>query len=146
MRALEATVLAAPDIDVDVFHQQLSDLRPMPDPFIVMVSSKDRALQVSQRIRGGSPRVGEGTDIEDLQARGITVIDLSKLDGKDRLNHSTFASSETLQKLISAGSFDPILDGGTETAAAGALGAGLGGLSDIVSGIVYLPARALGVR
>jgi esterase/lipase superfamily enzyme len=111
IRSLEATILAAPDIDVDVFNQQLDALEPMPEPFIVMVSSKDRALQLGQRLRGGSPRVGEGTDIEDLQARGIIVIDLSKSDSADRLNHSTFAGSETLRKLMSGGVLDPLVEG-----------------------------------
>ncbi|MGL4405647.1 MAG: alpha/beta hydrolase [Notoacmeibacter sp.] len=146
LRSLEATILAAPDIDVDVFNQQLDAIEPMPEPFIVMVSSKDRALQVSQRLRGGTARVGEGTDIEDLQARGITVLDLSKLNGADRLNHSTFASSETLQKLMTGGVLDPLVQGDDSEAAQKALGAGLGGISDVLSDLVYLPARAIGVR
>jgi esterase/lipase superfamily enzyme len=146
LRSLEATILAAPDIDVDVFNQQLDAIQPMPEPFIVMVSSKDRALQLGQRLRGGAPRVGEGTDIEDLQARGITVIDLSKLDSADRLNHSTFAQSETLQKLMSGGVLDPLVQGDDAQATEKALGAGLGGISDVLSSLVYLPARALGVR
>jgi esterase/lipase superfamily enzyme len=146
LRALEATILAAPDIDVDVFNQQLDAIQPLPEPFIVMVSSKDRALQLSQRLRGGTARVGEGTDIEDLQARGIIVLDLSKLDGTDRLNHSTFASSETLQKLMTGGVLDPLVEGNEGQGAQNALGAGLGGFSDILSNIVYLPARVAGVR
>ena len=146
IRSLEATILAAPDIDVDVFNQQLDALQPMPEPFIVMVSSKDRALQLGQRLRGGSPRVGEGTDIEDMQSRGITVIDLSKLDSADRLNHSTFASSEMLQRLMAGGVLDPLVDGGNIDAGQKALGAGLGGISDVLSGIIYLPAKAIGVR
>ena len=146
IRSLEATILAAPDIDVDVFNQQLDAIQPMPEPFIVMVSSKDRALQLGQRLRGGSPRVGEGTDIEDIQARGITVIDLSQLDSPDRLNHSTFAASETLQKLMTGGVLDPLVQGNDAQATEKALGAGLGGISDVLSNLVYLPARALGVR
>ena len=144
IRALEATILAAPDIDVDVFNQQLDALQPMPEPFIVMVSSKDRALQLGQRLRGGSPRVGEGTDIEDMQARGITVIDLSKMDSADRLNHSTFAQSEMLQRLMAGGVLDPLVDG--QDSGQKALNAGLGGISDVISGLVYLPSRAAGLR
>jgi esterase/lipase superfamily enzyme len=146
IRALEATILAAPDIDVDVFNQQLDAIQPMPEPFIVMVSSKDRALKFGQQIRGGAPRVGEGTDIEDLQARGITVIDLSKLSGSDRLNHSTFASSEVLQKLMTGGVLDPLVLDNQAQAQENVIGAGLGGISDLLSGLIYLPARAVGVR
>lgn len=146
IRSLEATILAAPDIDVDVFNQQLDALQPMPEPFIVMVSSKDRALQLSQRLRGGSPRVGKGEDIEELQSRGITVIDLSKIKGADRLNHSTFASSDVLQKLMTGGALAPLIDGHEAEAAKNAISTGLGGISDVLSGLVYLPARAMGVR
>ena len=146
LRSLEATILAAPDIDVDVFNQQLDALQPMPEPFIVMVSSKDRALQLGNRLRGGSPRVGEGADIEDLQSRGVVVIDLSNINGADRLNHSTFAGSATLQKLMTGGAFDPLVEGGDAQAAEKAIGTGLGGLSDVLSGLIYLPARAAGVR
>jgi esterase/lipase superfamily enzyme len=108
LRSLEATILAAPDIDTDVFNQQLETLQPMPEPFVVLVSSRDRALQLGKRLRGGAPRVGEGADIDDLRARGVTVIDLSEIDGQDRLNHSTFASSTTLQNLLAKGVLDPL--------------------------------------
>ena len=139
LRSLEATILAAPDIDVDVFNQQLDSLQPMPEPFIVMVSSKDRALQLGQRLRGG-----EGTDIEDMQSRGIIVIDLSKMDSADRLNHSNFAQSEMLQRLMAGGVLDPLVDG--QDTGQKALNAGLGGISDVWSGLIYSPAKAAGVR
>ena len=35
---------------------------------MVFVSDKDRALQLSQLLRGGHPRVGEGEDITALRA------------------------------------------------------------------------------
>jgi esterase/lipase superfamily enzyme len=109
LRALEATILAAPDIDVDVFNQQLNALSPKPEPMILLVSRRDRALQVSRRLRGGAPRVGESPDVDDLRQRGVTVIDLSEADGPDRLNHSTFAASETLRRILGGG-FDPLFD------------------------------------
>jgi esterase/lipase superfamily enzyme len=146
LRDLEAVILAAPDIDVDVFNQQFNAIAPKPEPFIILVSAKDRALQVSQRLRGGAPRIGEGSDIEDLQARGITVIDLTQMKGVDRLNHSTFASSVALQNLMAQGVLDPLLEDNGAESQGGILGAGLGGVSDVLSGIVYLPARAAGVR
>jgi esterase/lipase superfamily enzyme len=146
MNSLEAVVLAAPDIDVDVFNHQLDAINPLPKPFLVLVSSRDRALKMSQRLRGGTPRVGEGTNIEDLNARGIAVIDLTQLKGSDRLNHSTFATSETLQQIVTSGTFDIMIEGDNDEATKRALSASLGGLADVLAGIIYLPARALGVR
>ena len=68
------------------------------------------------------------------------------MEGADRLNHSTFASSETLQRLMKGGVLNPLLEGNTDLAAANAIDAGLCGVSDLLSGVIYLPARAVGVR
>ncbi|MEL6167648.1 MAG: alpha/beta fold hydrolase [Pseudomonadota bacterium] len=112
-------VLAAPDIDVNVFERQLASLDPRPDPMLVFVSERDGALQASQVIRGGHPRLGEGTNIQELQENGITVIDLTTLDDGDRIGHTTFASSpelirifgdiETMQTTINDAGAGPVL-------------------------------------
>ena len=62
------------------------------------------ALKLSQRLRGGHPRVGEGKDIEALQEQGIAVIDLSEVDLGDGTQHSAFASSPTLIDFINQAS------------------------------------------
>ncbi|MEM9704573.1 MAG: alpha/beta fold hydrolase, partial [Pseudomonadota bacterium] len=41
-------VLASPDIDSDVFRSQLGAIAPRPDPLVVFVSQKDRALKWSE--------------------------------------------------------------------------------------------------
>ena len=51
-------VLAAPDIDADVFRAQMNVVGPMEMPLIVLVSPDDRALLVSQRLAGQHERVG----------------------------------------------------------------------------------------
>lgn len=43
-------VLASPDIDVDVFRQQLAVLGPMPHPMTILVASDDQALALSSRL------------------------------------------------------------------------------------------------
>jgi esterase/lipase superfamily enzyme len=111
LRSLEAVILAAPDIDVDVFNQQLIEIEPKPLHMVVLVSKRDRALQVSQRLRGGAARVGEGADAEDLRQRGVIVVDLSGADSPDRFNHSAFASSDTVRRILGGG-FDPLIEAG----------------------------------
>ena len=98
-------ILASPDLDVDVFRQQLVDMGPNRPKFTIFVSRDDRALQVSRRISGNVSRLGQ-IDIDDpvvraqLEAEGITVLDLSKLRGGDRLNHSKFADSPEMVQLL----------------------------------------------
>ncbi|WP_245312464.1 alpha/beta fold hydrolase [Rhizobium sp. R693] len=44
LKRLGGVVLAAPDIDVDVFVSQLDDIGDIPRPFTIIVSQRDRAL------------------------------------------------------------------------------------------------------
>ncbi|WP_110032843.1 alpha/beta hydrolase [Hoeflea marina] len=98
-------ILAAPDLDIDVFRQQLADMGPDRPKFTVFVSRDDRALTVSRRISGNIDRLGQ-VDINDpkirqlLEAEGITVLDLSKLRVGDKLNHSKFAESPEVVRLL----------------------------------------------
>lgn len=87
-----AVVLASPDIDVDVFRQQLAVLGPMRQPMTILVSSDDRALAVSSRLAGSRARIG-ALDVNDprvaeaaRQAR-VRVIDISALETSDTFNH-----------------------------------------------------------
>ncbi len=69
LKRLGGVVLAAPDIDVDVFLSQLDDIGDIPRPFAIIVSQRDRALGISRRLAGGRPRVGSGSDVAILQKR-----------------------------------------------------------------------------
>lgn len=97
---IRGVLLAAPDIDPDVFSSQVRDIHQLPHPFTIVVSRRDRALSVSRRIAGGRPRVGSGFEIPLLQKKNIQVIDISGVDGG---GHSGFATSETLMKLLGSG-------------------------------------------
>lgn len=98
-------ILAAPDLDVDVFRQQLADMGPNRPKFTVFVSTDDRALTLSRRISGNVDRLGQ-IDIsdpayrEEFEAGGITILDLSALQGGDRLNHTKFAQSPEVVRLL----------------------------------------------
>jgi esterase/lipase superfamily enzyme len=58
---LNAVLLVAPDTDVDVFRTQARPVLSRGVPIFVVVSSRDRALLVSARIRGNYRRVGDAT-------------------------------------------------------------------------------------
>lgn len=98
-------VLASPDLDVDVFGRQWTELGPKKPKFTIMISRDDRALAISRLISGDVDRVGQIDPSKEpykskLQAAGITVIDLTNVKTDDRLNHSKFAESPEIVALL----------------------------------------------
>jgi esterase/lipase superfamily enzyme len=139
----ENVMLASPDVDVDVFRQQIVDMGKQHPKFTLFVSRDDRALAVSRRVWGDVARLGAidpeqapfKTELADSQ---ITVIDLTKVKAGDSLNHGKFAESPEVVQLIGArisdgqtltdskvGLGDKILAATTSTAAAAGSAAGL---------------------
>jgi esterase/lipase superfamily enzyme len=88
---LGAVVLAAPDIDVDVFKTQLKRFGKPAKPFIIIVSRDDKALGISDFLAGDKLRVGAYTDDQELVDLGAVVIDMTKVKSIDGLNHGKFA-------------------------------------------------------
>ncbi|MBB4101561.1 esterase/lipase superfamily enzyme [Rhizobium borbori] len=98
-------ILAAPDLDVDVFGRQISEIGQKGPKFTIFTSQDDRALLVSRRIAGNVDRLGQIDPANEpyrsaLEKLGITVIDLTKMKSGDRLNHGKFAESPEVVKLI----------------------------------------------
>lgn len=88
-------VLAAPDVDVEVFSQQLKVVGPLSPPMKILVAKDDRALELSGFLASSIRRVG-ALDVEDprvkeavLRAR-VQVIDISELSSSDGLGHDRF--------------------------------------------------------
>ena len=98
-RKLKNVILASPDIDIDLFKTQMRVFPQSDRRFYVLVSSDDKALAFSRRLAGGVNRVGDD-DPEDLAKLGVTVIDLSKVDDTSSLNHTKFADSPEIVRLI----------------------------------------------
>jgi esterase/lipase superfamily enzyme len=98
-------MLAAPDVDVDVFRSQIADMGRQRPRFTLFVSRDDRALAFSRRIWGNVARLGS-IDPEqepyktELAANNISVIDLTKINAGDKLHHSKFAESPEIVQLI----------------------------------------------
>ena len=84
-------VLAAPDIDLDVFRSDMGRFPGNHKPFFIVLSKDDKALGISSFIAGGQARVGADTNVQDLTALGATVIDLSDVKADDPTNHDKFA-------------------------------------------------------
>jgi esterase/lipase superfamily enzyme len=110
-------MMAAPDVDVDVFRVQIEQMGTPRPSFTLFVSQDDRALAVSRRVWGDVARLG-AIDPEtepyktELANYGITVIDLTKLKADDATHHSKFAQSPEIVQLIGTrlASGQPITD------------------------------------
>ena len=98
-------MLAAPDVDVDVFRSQIADMGQPRPQFTLFVSRDDKALAVSRRVWGNVARLGS-IDPEtepyrtELATNKISVIDLTKIQAGDKLHHSKFAELPEIVELI----------------------------------------------
>ena len=95
-------ILAAPDIDMDVFRSQLEEITHDNQKIFVLVSSDDSALSFSKLISGGVDRVG-AADATELAEYGVTVIDLSRVSDSNSGSHAKFAASPEVVRLIGDG-------------------------------------------
>ncbi len=100
-------MLAAPDVDVDVFRSQIEDMGDQHPRFTLFVSQDDRALAFSRRVWGDIPRLGsidpeQAPYRQELANHDITVIDLTKVKAGDSMHHGKFAESPQVVQLIGA--------------------------------------------
>jgi esterase/lipase superfamily enzyme len=98
-------MLAAPDLDTDVFRRQMAALGEKHPRMTLFVSKDDRALEVSSRLWGGQPRLGSIDPAKEpfrtgLQRSGIAVVDLTQLKSGDSLAHGKFAESPEVVRFI----------------------------------------------
>jgi esterase/lipase superfamily enzyme len=98
MERIGAVVLAAPDIDIDLFARGLERLGPDARKITVISSTNDRALAVSSRLAGGIIRAG-AADRERLEALGVRVADASEFGG-GIINHDLFLSNPEVQQVV----------------------------------------------
>ncbi len=96
---LNAVALLSPDVDVDLFRSEVTPLAYMDIPWIIFVSSRDRALGISSLIRGRQARLGSLADATAIADLDVTIIDMSALEG-DPLGHSVVASSPVMISLV----------------------------------------------
>jgi esterase/lipase superfamily enzyme len=102
---IKTVMLAAPDVDVDVFRRQVEMIGPKRPPFIVILSRDDKALAMSQRVWGDTPRLG-AMDPNDagihqmIKTAGLQVVDLTDMKSTDRLNHGKFAENPEVVRMI----------------------------------------------
>jgi len=102
---IKHVMLAAPDVDVDVFRRQMRVIEARHHPFTLFVSRDDKALAISGRLWGDTPRVGAIDPNAEpwrsqLERENIRVIDLTALKSGDSMNHGKFAAAPQLVQII----------------------------------------------
>lgn len=102
MGRMRTIVLASPDIDIDLFESQLSQIGAPMDNLYVLVSKDDEALRISRLLSGGVDRLG-AADAERVAGFGVTVLDLSEIDDSASGSHSKFAGSPEVVQLLGQG-------------------------------------------
>lgn len=127
---IQNVILASPDLDVDVFGRQLAEIGTKRPKITLFVSQDDRALAISKRISGNVDRLGQIDPRQEpyrseLEKSGITVLDLTALQGGDQLNHGKFAESPEVVKLLG----NRLIAGQTVTDSEVGLGEGLGAIA-----------------
>lgn len=86
-------ILAAPDIDADVFRDIAKTITGAAQGMTLYASGNDRALKASKAIAGGKPRAGDVPASGPLVMPGIDTVDITDAgpDSIMALNHSTYA-------------------------------------------------------
>ena len=101
-RTLDAVLFISPDLDVEVFRSQMRSLSPPPDPFFVMVSEKDKVLNLSARLRGTADRerLGNLRHIGKIADLPVEVIDATAFTGDAESSHFVAATSPALLAIL----------------------------------------------
>jgi esterase/lipase superfamily enzyme len=99
-------MLAAPDIDVDVFRRQIAEIEAggKHAPITLFVSQDDRALNISKLVAGDEPRLGAVDPLAEpfkgiLERANVHVVDLTQVASDDATNHGKYASGDVVHAI-----------------------------------------------
>jgi esterase/lipase superfamily enzyme len=94
---LNEIILAAPDVDRDVFAYLAANIRQYGRGVTLYCSANDRAMAASRRVAGGVPRAGDVPVDGPIVIAGIDTIDVSQTSTDMlALNHSSYAQKSAL--------------------------------------------------
>jgi len=98
LNAIGGVFLLSPDIDVDLFRQQVRAIGQLPRPFVIVTSQRDRILTLSARLTGETARLGNLSDVTPVEGLGVTLVDVSAFS--QGVGHFTVGSSPALIGLL----------------------------------------------
>ena len=91
-------ILAAPDIDYELFAAQVRSIPPEKRRFFVLISDDDEALRLSSFL-ARRPRAGN-VGADQLTRLGVNVIDLSQVKDKSSIHHTKFSDAPEVVQLL----------------------------------------------
>ena len=90
-------ILAAPDVDRDVFANVASNIKQYGRGVTLYCSANDRAMSAARSVAGGIPRAGDVPTDGPIVIAGIDTIDVTQTSTDVlALNHSTYAERSAL--------------------------------------------------
>jgi esterase/lipase superfamily enzyme len=78
LKRISGVLLISPDIDVDVFRTEATDIGTLPQPFLIFGSTKDKALKIAAGLSGKSNRLGSLADVSRLADLKVTFLDVGE--------------------------------------------------------------------
>jgi len=99
-QTLSGVALISPDIDIDVFRSQARRIKPLPQPFFIFSSTEDRVLRVAARLTGQPARLGNLSNVSEIQELPVTVIDVTAFSDDSGTTHFVAGSSPALIAMI----------------------------------------------
>ncbi|MCA8882142.1 MAG: alpha/beta fold hydrolase [Rhodobacteraceae bacterium] len=101
-RLADSVVLISPDISVDVFLSQLSQISRIPQSLIVFTSAEDQALRLSTLVAGNSPRLGKPSTDPRLDDTGAIFLDVTAFNDRAHgdFGHLTVGTSPALIAMV----------------------------------------------
>ena len=97
---IAGVVLISPDIDVELFRSQAQRIGPLPQPFVIFASSRDRALRLSARLTGQRERLGTLSDVSPVADLDVTLLDVSEFTKSADGTHFVAGTSPSLLKIL----------------------------------------------
>lgn len=95
---IAGVVLISPDLDVDLFRTQAQRISPLPQPFVIFTSERDRALALAARVAGEGERLGNLHDINRVADLQVTLVEVGAFSAGS--GHFTAGSSQALLALL----------------------------------------------
>lgn len=98
MASIGGVFLISPDVDVQLFRQQVEAIGTLPEPFVIITSQRDRVLTLSARLTGQTSRLGNIPDATPVEGLDVTLLDVSAFSRGG--GHFTVGSSPALIGLL----------------------------------------------
>lgn len=110
---LSGVVLISPDIDPDLFRNQVQTIGKLSRPIVVVVSREDRALGLASLLFGSKKRLGVIDSAQQVEGLNVRVIDVTALSDGKGLSHfipvTSAAAVDAIRGLAAPGGRQPSL-------------------------------------